>query len=152
MVKKQDLVSLIDEVRQLKTVIQEKDKTTEEVERRLDELEWYTRMDDWVVSGLVGTHHSYAGVRAGDKEGEDTPSGELHLLEQVITFFNHKDIPLHDNDDAACYTIPQKQNIPKIIIRIANRKQTIELLKLTKKLKGTGVYVREHLTKRNAEI
>lgn len=39
MVKKQDLVSLIDEVRQLKTVIQEKDKTTEEVERRLDELE-----------------------------------------------------------------------------------------------------------------
>lgn len=39
MVKQQDLVSLIDEVRQLKTVIQEKDKTTEEVERRLDELE-----------------------------------------------------------------------------------------------------------------
>lgn len=52
----------------------------------------------------------------------------------------------------ACYTILQKQNTAKVIIRFANRKDKIELLKLTKKLNGTGVYVNEHLTKRNAEI
>lgn len=50
------------------------------------------------------------------------------------------------------HAIPQKQNTPKIIIRFANREQKIELLTLTKKLKGTGVYVNEHLTKRNLEI
>lgn len=79
--KKQDLVSLINETRQLKT-IQEKDKKIEEHERRLDELEQYTRMNDKVRS--VTTHHSYARVTARDKEREDIPSGELHSLEQVI--------------------------------------------------------------------
>lgn len=153
MVKKQDLMSLIDEVRQLKTVIQEKDKRIEELERRVEDLEQYTRMDDVVVTGLVTTHQNYARVTAGSKEGEDAPPGELLSLEhQVIKFFNNKDIPLDGKNIGVCYTIPQKQNIPKIIIRFTNRKQKIELLKLTKKLRGTGVYVNEHLTKRNAEI
>lgn len=110
-------------------------------------------MDDLVVCGLVTTYRSYARVTAGGKEVEDAPSGKLHSLEQqVIQFFNSKDIPLDGKDIAACYTIPQKQNIPKIIIRFTNRKHKIELFKLTKKLKGTGVYVNEHLTKRNAKI
>lgn len=33
-----------------------------------------------------------------------------------------------------------------------NRKYKVELLKMGKNLKGTSVYVSEHLTKRNAEI
>lgn len=92
------------------------------------------------------------GLEPGTRGEKTLHQVNYTYLNKSLRFFNHKDIPLHDNDDAACYTIPQKQNIPKIIIRFANRKHTIELLKLTKKLKGTGVYVREHLTKRNAEI
>lgn len=148
------LLELIDEVRQLKAVIKEKDRKIEELERRVDDLEQYTRMEDLVISGLETKHYSYARITAGDKEGEDAPRGEKLLLEQqVITFFNDKDIPLDSKNIAACHTIPQKQNKrPTIIIKFVNRKCKIEVLKLTKKLKGTGVYVNEHLTKRNAEI
>ena len=105
------LLELIDEVRQLKAVIKEKDRKIEELERRVDDLEQYTRMEDLVISGLETNHYSYARITAGDKEGEDAPRGEKLLLEQqVITFFNDKDIPLDSKNIAACHTIPQKQN------------------------------------------
>lgn len=65
--KKNKTYCLIDEMQQLKTVIQEKDKKTEELERRLNELEQYTSMDDLVVSGFVTTYCSYARDTAGDK-------------------------------------------------------------------------------------
>ena len=148
------LLDLIDEVRQLKAVIKEKDMKIEDLERRVEDLEQYTRMEDLVISGLETKHYSYARITAGDNEGEDAPRGEKFLLEQqVITFFNDKDIPLDSKNIAACHTIPQKPNKkPIIIIKFVNRKHKIEVLKLAKKLKGTGVYVNEHLTKRNAEI
>ncbi|KAM3599829.1 uncharacterized protein V6R79_012326 [Siganus canaliculatus] len=148
------LLDLIEEIRQLKIVIKEKDKKIEELERRVEDLEQNTRMDDLVISGLETNHYSYARITEGDKEGEDAPRDEKLLLEQqVIKFFNDKDIPLDSKHIAACYTIPQKQNKrPTIIIKLVSRKQKIEVLKFAKKLKGTGVYVNEHLTKRNAEI
>ena len=78
----------------------------------------------------------------------------MHSLEQqVIKFFNSKDIPIDSKSIAACHTIPQKQNNrPNIIIQFVSRKNKIEVFKLARKLKGTGVYVNEHLTKRNVEI
>lgn len=144
----------IDELRQLKTVIKEKDKKIEELERRVEDLEQYTRMDDLVIFGLETTHRTYARITAGDREGEEAPRGELHSLEQqVIKFFNGKDIPIDSKNIAACHTMPQKQdNRLNIIIRFVSRKHKIEVLELAKKLKGTRVYVNEHLTKRNAEI
>lgn len=77
-----------------------------------------TRMDDLVISGLETTHRTYARITAGDKKDEDAPRGELHALEQqVIEFFNNKDIPIDSKNIAACYTIPQKRNNkPSIII------------------------------------
>lgn len=81
-------------MRQLKTVIQEKDKTIEELERKVDELEQYRRMDDWVGAAVVRTHRSYARVTSGDREGEEAPSGESHSLEQqVMKFFTAKTSP-----------------------------------------------------------
>lgn len=148
------LLDLIEEVRQLKIVIKEKDKKIEELEKRVEDLEQYTRMEDVIISGLKTNHYTYARSTAGDKEGEDAPRAEKDLLEQqVIQFFKDKDILLDSKNIAACHTIPQKHTkMPTIILRFVNRKYKVELLKMGKKLKGTGVYVNEHLTKRNAEI
>lgn len=151
------LLDLIEEVKQLKAVIKEKDKTIEELERRVDDLEQYTRMDDLVISGLETAHRTYARTTAGDKEGEDAPRGELCTLEQqVIKFFSSKDIPIDNQNIATCYTIPQRQdkrpNRSNIIVRFVSRKHKHEVLQQAKKLKGTGVYVNEHLTKKNGEI
>ena len=153
------LLVLIEEVCQLKTVIEEKDKTIGELERRVEDLEQYSRIDDLVIAGLKTTHRSYARAAAGDKTGEDAPIQEQRSLEQqVIQFFNNKDIPLDSSNIAACHTLPQRQNYkgkntrPNILIRFVSRKHKIEVLKNAKKLKDTGVYVNEHLTKRNGEI
>ena len=158
------LLDLINEVRQLKAVIQEKDKKIDELERRVEDLEQYSRIDDIVISALETTHRSYARATAGDREGEDAPKQEQHSLEQqVIKFFNSKDIPLDSRIIAACHTLPQRlnnrsnqpqrqSNRPNIIIRFVSRKYKTEVLQMGRKLKDTGVYVNEHLTKRNCEI
>lgn len=147
------LLDLTEEVKQLKAVIKEKDKKIEELERRVDDLEQYTRMEDIVISGLETTHCTYARITAADKEGEDAPRGELCILEQpVINFFSSKDISIDSQNIAACCTIPQRRDNRSNIIRFVSRKHKHEVLKQVKKLKGTGVYVNEHLTKRNGEI
>ena len=92
----------------MKAVIKDKDKKIEELERKVDDLEQYTKMEDLVITGLETTHRTYAWITAGDREGEDAPRGELHTLEQqVINFFNNKDIPIDIQNIAACHTIPQ---------------------------------------------
>ena len=50
-------------------------------------------------------------------------------------------------------SLPRKSNKkPAVIIRFVNRKNKTALLKQGRKLKGTNVYLNEHLTKKNAEI
>lgn len=90
-----------------------------------------------MISGLETTHRTNARITAGDRKDEDAPRGELHALEQqVIEFFNNKDI-IDGKNIAACHTIPQKRNNkPNIIIRFVSRKHKVEVLKLAKKIKG----------------
>lgn len=62
-------------------------------------------------------------------------------------------MPIKSNDIAACHTFPKRENgKANIIVRFINRKSKVGLLKEAKKLSGTGVYINEHLTKKNADI
>lgn len=120
------LEDLMEEVKQLKAVIKEKDKKIEELERRVDDGA-ATRMNNLMISELEATHCPYAQITAGDKEGEDAPRGELHTLEQqVINFFNSRDIPEDSQTVAACYVKPRsrvnKSNRSMIVIRFVSRK------------------------------
>ncbi len=54
------LLDLMDEVKQLKNLLKEKDQKIEVLERRVDELEQYTRMEDLIISGLETKHRTYA--------------------------------------------------------------------------------------------
>lgn len=93
-------------------MIKRKDMKVEELEQRVDDLEQYTGIGDLVLSGFKTSHHSYAQIKAGDKEGEDAPTGELHTLgRQVVNFFSSKDIPIDSLNIAACHTIPQEEII-----------------------------------------
>ena len=53
-----------------------------------------------------------------------------------------------------CHTMKNKQSEKpdNIIIRFINQKNKVEVLKLFKKLKGTNMYITEHLTYKNNEI
>ena len=59
-------------------------------------------------------------------------------------------------DVSACHTLNGDKkrtfDTPKIIVRFVKRKRKIELLKNSRKLKGTRVYINEHLTHKNNQI
>lgn len=57
----------MDEVKRLKVLNMEKDKNISELERRVDNLEQYSRMNDIVITGLKIKPRSYARAAAGDK-------------------------------------------------------------------------------------
>lgn len=144
---------LIKELQNVKALLKEKDKKIDDLENRVEQLEQYTRMEDVVISRLETTHRTYARATSGNNEGEDAPQGELLTLEkQVINFYTSKNISIESTAIAACHTIPQRRATKqKIIMRFVNRKDKIELLKEARKLKGTGIFVNEHLTRKNAD-
>lgn len=150
------LLGLMKEVRELKNMIREKEEKISSLERRVDDLEQYTRMDDVIVSGLNTKHRSYARVTAGaiGHSGEEDTQGEIHSLEQqVYKFFASKDIDIDSNAISACHALPRKDKAkPAIVIRFVNRKVKNNLLQQAKKLRGTDVYLNEHLTKKNSDI
>ncbi|RXN07561.1 zinc finger protein 397-like [Labeo rohita] len=135
----------MEEIRQLKTIIQQKDARIEFLEQRVDDLEQYSRVDDLVITGLDTKHQSYAQAigPSGDQQGEEAPSEELETLEQqVVRFMKSKTIPLDSQQISACYTLPSKdkKTKPKIIVKFASRKHKVEILKEAKKLKAIWVF------------
>ncbi|CAL9705113.1 unnamed protein product [Knipowitschia caucasica] len=151
------LLTLLAEVAELKKIIKEKDVTIGGLERRIDDLEQYTRMEDVIVSGLQTKHRSYARAAAVAtmERGEDAPVEELQTLEtQVITFLQSNGMTVAPENIAACHMLPRKNkdSKPAIIMRFVNRKHKVELLRQAKKLKNTGVFLNEHLTRKNADI
>ena len=152
--KQAPVAGLLKEVEALKLAVKERDKKIVELEKRLDDIEQYTRIEDVIISGVKVKPRSYAKAAAeGSNVSEDAPVEEqLSLEKQVIDFFNTKDIEVDPLTIAACHTLPRKDADPAIIIRFANRRDKTDLLKQGKKLKGSDVYINEHLTKKNAEI
>lgn len=146
------IMNLMDEVKELKRQNYEKDKKISMLEGRIADLEQYSRMNDLIVSGLDTKPRSYSKAAAG--EGEVTDADQESLEQQVIVFLGSKGIILDKNDIQACHPLPRKdKNIkPAIIIRLVNRKQKIALLKQGRKLRGSNVYLNEHLTKKNSDI
>ncbi len=150
------LSELVSEVKQLKSMIKERDKTINDLERRIDDLEQYSRMEDVIISGLEVKPRSYAkAATEGRHVGEDAGIEDRQSLEmQVVKFLESKNIHMHPHSISACHTLPRKdcKSKPAVIVRFVNRKHKTELLMQGKKLKGSDVYLNEHLTKKNAEI
>lgn len=151
------LMGLMEEIRELKIIITQRDQRIELLEQRVDDFEQYSRADDLIITGLESKHQSYARVAgpAGDQQGEDAPSEKLHTLEtEVVQFLTSKNINLESHQISVCHTPPRKDNKTNstIVIKFASRKHKVAVLRQAKKLKGTGVNLNERLTKKNAEI
>ena len=148
-------MSLVEEVKALRLENSEKEKRIFSLENRVDELEQYTRINNIIITGLETKPRSYARAATrmtagGDTSEEDATSVEL----QVTAFLNSKGIEIDSDNIEACHLLPRRHTTDKLakIIRFANRKQKTELLKQGRRLKGSDVYMNEHLTKINAEI
>ena len=134
-----------------------------QLESRIEEVEQYTRKDDLIVTGLE-VKQSYARVTSGEPVDRevglpDTSSTVGSVENQVIDFMNKQNIQLTEGDISACHTIGKRKgnrgNLikkPTIVVRLVSRKTKMRLLQEGKKLKGTDVYLNDHLSRKNSEI
>ena len=149
-----DILKLVKEVKDLKRGCDEKDKKFVALESRVMELEQNNWINDVVITGLEVRPRSYAraveGVDCGQRDEEDNKSTE----EQVVRALNDKTISLQSESIDNCFLL--KKNNPNdrqvIILKLKDRKSKISLLQQGRKLKGTNIYLNEHLIKSNSDI
>ncbi|KAL7401915.1 hypothetical protein ABVT39_006536 [Epinephelus coioides] len=148
------IMDMMSEIKALKSQNEEKEKRIASLESRVADLEQYTRMNDIIVSGLETRPWSYARAVAGADEGEPTEPDMGSVEQQVTAFFHSKGISIDSTDIEACHPLPRKNKSdkPAIIIRFTNRKHKNTLLIQGRKLRGTDVFVNEHLTKKSGDI
>ena len=88
--------------------------------------------------------------------GENAPEEDKQSLErQVIGYLNKMlDQDIVSNDILACHTLRNRMRdkSDNTIVRFVNKKLKMKVLKNVRKLKGSNVYINEHLTKKNGEI
>lgn len=157
MSKQQTVITdLLNEIKLLKKRNMEQEKKIESLETRVSDLEQYSRLNDVLISGLAIKPRSYLHAVKGS-ESETSPDHEETTEEQVTAFLRGKNIDIDKNNIEACHTLPARKQKdkpvkPTIIISFVNRKHKVNLLKQGRKLKGTNVFINEHLTKKNADI
>ena len=139
----------------LKDENSKKDARIKALEDRVSSLERLHYINDVVIQGLKTTHQTWARRAAPEDgtEGSDAPPQEKEDLEkQVIDFFHSRDIDISQGNISSTFS-PKKSPKAKsqsIIISFCSNKAKTDLLKQTKKLKGTKVFVNERLTRENS--
>ena len=126
---------------------------------KVEELEQYSRIDNVIISGLHVSAASYARAAGGaDEEGGLTTNDSVEI--QVIKFFGDKmNVTVAPSDISACHQLPTTRKVgsertqkKNIIVKFTNRKTKDEILRNGKLLKGSQVYVNEHLTKKTGDL
>lgn len=98
-------ISKVEEVQELKATIKPKNQEIELLEQRIEDLELYFDVNDLIITGLDTKRRSSARAAARDQQGEHVPPEELHTFEeQVVQFFNSKNVDLEREHISACHT------------------------------------------------
>lgn len=150
--QQRNILELVEEVKALRIQNTEKDKRLLVLESRVAELEHYTRMNDVIITGLQVK--LFARAVAADISESATELETYSTEQQVAAFLQSKGIELDCSSIEICHPLPRRNpsDKPAVIMRFVNRKHKIALLKEGWKLKGTNVFINEHLTKHNADI
>jgi len=147
--------TLIQKIGELEKMSREKDLKIRQLEERVDELEQYSRREDLIISGLV-PDITYAEVLTGEgTENERTRNIRIDKVEdQVVEFLKSRTIPLEKTEITACHTLGKKRDdgTQNIIVRFLSRKTKSRILMSGENLKGTRVFINEHLTRKNADF
>ncbi|XP_061740084.1 uncharacterized protein LOC133541048 isoform X3 [Nerophis ophidion] len=116
---KQDIIlKLVDEVTELRMCIQERDKKIGELERKVEDLEQYSRLNDVIVTGLKVQPRSYAHAAGSESASGDPEAGSVE--EQVVDFLASRDIHLDKNSIEACHPLPAKRDVmPAVILSVS---------------------------------
>lgn len=148
------IMGLMKDMQELRMKYEEQQKRINFLETRVADLEQYTCINDVIISGIPLKPTSYAHALKGNQREEGTYQHDSSTEAQVTHFLENKDIHVDRNDIEACHPLPSRnpKAKPVVIVRFTNRKSKMELLRQGKKLKGTDVYINEHLSKTNADL
>lgn len=113
----------------LKKVVEEKDKALEALQNKVDDLEQYQRRQCLRVFGVA------------EEDGEDTDQKAILIASQL-------GVDLTTADIDRSHRIGRKTDKPRpIIVKFVSYRKRSEVFRNKKHLKGSGVTVREDLTK-----
>ncbi len=118
------------------------------------ELEQYTRMNDVIVTGLRIKPRSYARAVSADNGGEPGEQDIGSAEQQVAAFVQSKGTEVDCENMEACHPLPRRHDTDKaaIMIRFVKRKDKNAALKQGRMLRGSNVFIKQHVTKRAADI
>ena len=150
------------EIKSLKKSNEEKDQKIKSLEQKIESLEQYTRRDDVVISGFDQGPvplSRIVGESVSDEQNGSAPQRVQDTLEdKLVTFLNTYDIPIKKEEISACHTLGKREHEKKqpIVVRFVSRKTKTMMLANGYKLKDVkkpgGVYINEHLSKKNSEL
>ena len=124
------------------------------LETTVDDLEQYIHRGDLVISGISTRYQSYAKIAQSSqndaKYTEATQEEQDSLESQVLNKLAQHGIVINPEEISVCHTLGKggRDSKPPVIIRLVSRKTKSFILSQAKKLKGTNIYINEHLTKR----
>ena len=138
-------------------ILQKEKIEIKELEKRVIDLEQYSKMDNLIISGFNVQYKSYAkSVSTHDVDDYTQANSEPEIIEsKVVEFFKSKNIPIYSSDISICHPFKSKHTSnmkPSIVLKLKSRKAKLKILSIAKKLRGSDVYINEHLTIQNADL
>lgn len=112
----------------------------------LEDLELYSRINDPIITGLDTKHRR-------DQQGQHTPPEELHTWEEQVVSSTVRTLIYRESTFQP--VTPFHIRTPKPCQQLLSSSQKaymVNVIRPSKQLKCTGVYVNEHLTKKDVEI
>ena len=151
--EKLNVDKLLKTLEDMKKLLAEKDFKITELEKRVEDLEQYTRREDIIITGLKIVR-PLSQVVQGDSANEIDRNGWNYVEDQVTEQLNENGIYIRPEEISACHTLgkPAENGLQKVIVRFQNRKSKTRVLINAKNLRRTGIYINEHLTKKNGEL
>ena len=147
-------------IAELKNVVQCQQKEIQDLkfkvvklEDRIDDLEQYSRKEDIIITGLP-IHRSVADVVKGESVDSLDSEGRNSVEVQVLAKLSRHGVSIGEDEVSACHTLGRRQEdgTQKIIVRFVSRKSKVNVMRNAKKLKGTGIFINEHLTKKTGGL
>lgn len=136
----------------------QKDQHISDLELRIDNLEQYTRAENFIISNLEIKPSSYSDSIKRGTNNEITIEDDNSVENQVVDFLQKNGIAIEKSEISTCHqlgiTTPKKP-YKDIIVRCVSRKSKAKVMYKVKKekvLKTTNVHINDHLTKKNNEL
>ena len=147
------IMELKDIIAKQQTEIKDLKTNIVKLETRIEDLEQYTRKEDIIITGLK-IKKPLSQVVQGESGDSIDSEGRNRVEEQVLEQLAERGVSIEEDEISACHTLGRQQEdgTQKVIIRFMSLKSKVNVMRSTKKLRGTKIFINEHLTKKNAGI